>query len=82
MASNRRIQPVLISPSTYATGLQKLYEDDQELEGGIEMRMDLFSRLELESVKKEHAEPTAEKQKEEEADGSMSHIVLEDFLFG
>ena len=79
VASERRIQPVLISPETYSIGLKKLYEDDEEVEGGIEMRMDLFSRLELENATKERAEVSSEGQQEEEGDGKMSHIVLEDF---
>lgn len=79
VATNRRIQPILISQETYATGLHVLYEEDAELDGGIEMKTDLLARLELESVPKEQSSGSTEHKDEEEDDGKMSHIVLEDY---
>ena len=79
IATNRRIQPILISQKTFSTGLRMLYEEDIELEGGIEMRTDLLARLELESEPKEQGSASTEQENDEEADGKMSHIVLEDF---
>ena len=79
IATNRRIQPILISQKTFSTGLRMLYEEDIELEGGIGMRTDLLARLELESEPKEQGSASTEQENDEEADGKMSHIVLEDF---
>lgn len=79
VATNRRIQPVLISQETYANGLHILYKEDSELDGGIEMKSDLLARLQLESIPKDQSSSSTEDKEEEENDGKMSHIVLEDY---
>ncbi len=60
IATNRRIHPVLISQGTFNSGLQMIYEEEGELDGGIEMRTDLLARLELESDPKEQSSASTE----------------------